>query len=89
MRARRVLGASDVLWLLQGGQGATMVAVKLVFHGSDVPTCVAQDTRVTVDGKLAGESRENVSTYELSPGSRITKTLWLPGAYKRDGDGQQ
>jgi hypothetical protein len=77
----RLLGDGDVLWVIRGGQGASMVPVRLIYRGSDVPSCVAQNTTVTVAGKLAAQSRENLATYPYAIGVRATKTLWLPGAF--------
>jgi hypothetical protein len=77
----RALTDGDLLWLVRGGQGATMVPVRLILRGPEVPSCIAQDTQVMVDGKLAGRNRDSVATYEYQPGARITRSLWLPGAY--------
>ena len=77
----RMLGDQSPLYPVRGGQGADMVAVRLVLRGSDVPPCIAQDTQVMVGGNLAARNRESVATYAIEGGARATKTIWLPGAF--------
>lgn len=77
----RLLNDGDPLWLVQGGQGSAMVAVRLVLEGSNVPECIAQDTQVMVAGKSVARNRENFTTYPLASGGRVTNILWLPGAF--------
>lgn len=80
-RPPRMLADSDPLWVVTGGQGSPMVMGRLVLRGSDVPDCIAQDTQVLVDGKLAARNRDNLATYPLEPGVRATKTFYLPGVF--------
>lgn len=78
----RRLEEGATLWLIQGGQGSDMVGVRLVLSGADVPKCIAQDTQVTVGGKLAARNRDAVVTYLLDAGDgHATRTIWLPGAF--------
>ena len=44
VRPPRALAEGDRLWLVTGGQGSEMVALRLVLRGPDVPGCISQST---------------------------------------------
>jgi hypothetical protein len=66
-----------------GSQGGTMIPVALRLRGPDVPSCLAQDTRVLhyTDRELIDSNSSPVRTYSQDDGSRTTKSMFMVMRY--------
>ena len=64
-----------------GGQGSMMLGVRLRVTGPDVlPGCLPQVTRLLAEyGSELQKIATSLKTYAAADGSRVTRTLWLPG----------
>ena len=72
----------DGVTLIRGGQGATMLGLKLRISGATVPTCLGQSTIINdTTGARITTASAPVATYDQPDNTRITKPIWLPGAY--------
>src|SRR5579859_7570843 len=65
--------------IVRGGQGASMMGIRMRVTGSNVPSCLAQITAYDDGGQ--GMSNSPVKTYGESDGSYTTKPLWIPGYF--------
>lgn len=73
----------DGVTLLRGGQGANMIGLVLSVSGASAPACLGQSTVVTdaATGSPITSSSPPLVTYAQPDGTRLSKPLWLPGAY--------
>ncbi|MBA3542169.1 MAG: hypothetical protein H0T79_21320, partial [Deltaproteobacteria bacterium] len=62
--------------ITHGIQGGDMLGVILHVTGSPAPTCLAQHTQVTLDGRVL-QSGVALRTYDEPDGARETRPLWL------------
>jgi hypothetical protein len=68
----------DVTPLVIGGQGGSMVVVRVRLRGANVPSCLAQRTIVYAgSGAELAEENEALLTYPETDGSRTTKPLYV------------
>jgi hypothetical protein len=71
------LADGDVTPKVLGGQGGSMVVVRLRLRGTDVPSCLAQRTIVyAASGAELDEEGVALLTYPEADGSRTTKALY-------------
>jgi hypothetical protein len=74
----------DLPHVIVGGQGLTMMGIRLRMRGADVPSCIQQATHYEVGGMDTGGSDVAVNTYAEPDGTRVTKPLWMPGEFGHD-----
>jgi hypothetical protein len=60
-----------------GGQGSTMLPVRLRFNGSNLPSCVPESAMVSYAGNPIASDANPVKTYAESDGTRTTKPIYL------------
>ena len=60
-----------------GGQGSTMMGLRLRLQGSNIPPCLEQRTEYLAPGD--GHSASPLKTYSEADGSFTTRPLWVPG----------
>jgi hypothetical protein len=70
---------ADAPHIVRGGQGATMMGIRLRINASSVPPCLTQVTAYE-DG-AQGMNSSPIKTYQESDGSYTTKPLWIPGYF--------
>ncbi len=78
------LADGDVIMRRIGGQGATMIIVRLRVSGPSAPACLAQSTAVTspdAPGLQVADSNVSLATTLELDGTRTTPQLLLPGYY--------
>jgi len=72
----------DTVTPVRGGQGATMIGLRLRLSGAAPPECVAQRTTFTdVDGARLATADVPLRTYQDVAAQRTTKTLWIPAEF--------
>ena len=72
----------DGVTLIRGGQGANMLGLKLRISGASAPTCLGQSTVISdTTGARITSASAPVATYDQPDSTRVTKPIWLPGAY--------
>ncbi len=69
--------------LVIGGQGSSMVPLRIRVAGEATPACLSQTTqaRAGVAGEEIGSESSPLRTYDLGDGTRATETLYLPLYY--------
>lgn len=78
IETREILSDGDALPFTVGGQGTTMIGVRLVLTGADVPACMAQETTVTgPEDEPWASASVALPTTERPDGTFITGDLWL------------
>lgn len=76
------LADGDGVPLIRGGQGATMIGLRLRVTGAQAPDCLMQRTVVTAPtGDKITSSSPPLRTYAQPDGTRVTNALWLPADY--------
>jgi hypothetical protein len=77
------LADGDTIMKQIGGQGASMIVVRLRVSGGNQPACLAQATHVesAADGGTVGQSSVALTTTLEPDGTRVTGQLLLPGYY--------
>ena len=63
----------DVVPMVTGGQGFPMLVFHLLVRGSDIPSCLAQETTVWVGDLVEGSEVLPLTT------TRVQEELWLTG----------
>jgi hypothetical protein len=84
------LADGDPVNVVVGGQGATMIIVRLRVRGAPAPLCLPQSTSVTAPDDpldVLARSDASLATNLESDGSRSTGQLLLPGRYPSPGGG--
>jgi hypothetical protein len=83
------LADGDTIMRQIGGQGATMIVVRLRVTGGNQPACLAQSTHVesAADGGTVGQSSVALLTTLQPDGTRTTGQLLLPGYYPESSRG--
>jgi hypothetical protein len=76
----------DELHGIRGGQGATMVGWTFRVHGTLRGACEHFLLAVAVPEDAIAHADQLLRTYDDGNGARVTKPLWLPGAYNAYGD---
>ncbi|HZS36200.1 MAG TPA: hypothetical protein VFF06_05210 [Polyangia bacterium] len=84
------LSDGDTIQSVIGGQGATMVIVRLRVRGAGAPACLAQSTSVLAadgSGDVLSRNDAALETTLEADGARTTPELLLPGRIPRAGEG--
>jgi hypothetical protein len=80
----------DTIDSVVGGQGATMVVVRLRVRGPSAPDCLAQSTHLYAadgSGDVLAQSNASLTATLALDGTRTTAPLLLPGRIPRPGEG--
>lgn len=73
----RPFAQNEAVALVQGGQGGSMLPLRLRLTGTSVPECIAQATSVSYDMQTLASDSAPLRTYAESDGSRTTKALFV------------
>jgi hypothetical protein len=65
--------------IVVGGQGSSMMGVRLRLTGAAIPSCLTQST--TYEDGAHGGGSDAVNTYQEPDGSYTTRPMWLPGYF--------
>ena len=77
----------DAPHIVEGGQGLTMMGVRLRLTGADVPACLAQSTGFQdLSGMRLAGSSDPLKTYPESDGSFTTRPVWIPSSFPASFD---
>ncbi len=67
----------QVIEFAHGGQGATMLPIRLRFGGTMLPACVQETSSITAHGTTVASDANPVKTYDAGDGTRTTKAIYL------------
>src|SRR5262249_5904612 len=67
----------DPVTLAFGGQGASVMPVRIRLSGAATPSCLTQSTTVAIGQELLGQSHSPLKTYAQTDGTSLTKPDYI------------